>query len=191
MGCDIHLYREKQIGGQWLTADEWEIDEDGDKRIAWEKRAYTGRNYKLFGILAKGVRGEEYAFSFEKRGMPANACPEVAEKAESWGCDGHSHSFLYLHELKDLVATLEKTTICISGMKDREQLAELRASMSSGSPDWDLLWPFCAWGTGENLESFEIEIPAMEYLGLSLRTIIDSFDGIDGDNHRFVFFFDS
>lgn len=28
MGCDIHLYREKQVNSQWVTADVWEEDDD-------------------------------------------------------------------------------------------------------------------------------------------------------------------
>ena len=193
MGCDIHLYKEKQVEGKWLTADEWEAYDYGeDERgieVPWQKR-FTDRNYQLFGLLAKGVR-TEHPYSFEQRGIPFNACTEIAEIADNWDVDGHSHSYLYLHELKDLMTFLEVQTIKITGMKDREGLAALRESIASGHPDWDLLFPYCGWASSSEYEEFELDVPALFYFGSSLREIISSFDGVDGDNHRIVFFFDN
>lgn len=194
MGCDIHLYKEKQVDGKWVTADEWKSydygDDDKGMEVPFEKR-FTDRNYELFGLLAKGVRSE-HAFSFEPRGLPFNPCAEIAGESEGYGCDGHSHSYLYLHELKDMVAFLETTTIRISGMKNKDGLKELRESIASGNPDWNLLWPYCGWASDSlNYETFEVDVPASFYMGDALTRIIAGFDGIDGDNHRIVFFFDN
>lgn len=188
MGCDIHLYKEKQIDGQWLTADEWAVSDYGIE-VPWQKR-FTGRDYQLFGLLAKGVRSD-HPYSFALRGLPFNLCAEIAGQAEQWGEDGHSHSYLYLHELKDLVRLLETQTIQISGMKDRDELAKLHESIAAGQPDWDLLFPYCRWGNSSTLEEFELDVPALFYVGGGLREIIAGFDGVDGENHRVVFFFDN
>lgn len=193
MGCDIHLYKEKQVDGQWVTADVWEEydygDDDKGIEVSWDNR-YTGRNYNLFGLLSKGVR-RDLPFGFAQRGMPYNACKEIAENSEKWEGDGHSHNYLYLHELKDMREFLKTEMIQISGMKDREQLAVLRKSIASGEPNWDLLYPYCQWASMDRYEEFEIDVPACFIVGDGLDEIISSFDGVDGDNHRIVFFFDN
>lgn len=195
MGCDIHLYKEKFIDGKWISADEWQAydygDDDGDKgiEVPFEKR-FTDRNYKLFGLLSKGVRSE-HDFSFAPRGIPFNACAEIAAESENYGEDGHGHSYLYLHEMKEMAAFLDQRTIAVGGMKDRTELAALRESIASGRPDWNLLFPYCGWTTQKECEEFTIDVPASFYVGESLKKIIDSFDGIDAENHRIVFFFDN
>ncbi len=193
MGCDIHLYKEKQIEGMWVTADEWEAYDYGDDEkgfeVPWKKR-FTERNYQLFGLLASGVRCE-HPFSFEPRGLPFNLCKEIRAESEKWEGDEHGTSYLYLHELKDMLAFLETQTIRIKGMKHRDGLEKLLASISSGAPQWDLLFPYCQWSSAKEYEDFEIDVPATFYVGHSLQSIIDSFEGINGDNHRVVFFFDN
>lgn len=193
MGCDIHLYKEKQVKGKWVAADEWTPFDygDGDKgmEVNWKNR-FTDRNYELFGLLSKRVRSE-HEYSFEPRGLPYNACKEIADHSESWGEDGHSHSYLYLHELKDMVAFLKTTTITITGMKDKDELKALREAIAAGNPDWDKLYPYCRWTNVKDHEKFELEVPAHFYMGEGLERIIASFDGIDGENHRIVFFFDN
>ncbi|WP_421105815.1 hypothetical protein [Serratia marcescens] len=193
MGCDIHLYREKQVDGQWVTADVWEEDDDGEggtySEVPWQNR-FTDRNYKLFGLLSKGVRAD-YPFSFEPRGLPFNACNEVEANSERWNGDGHSHSYLYLHELKDMRELMKVATIKVSGMMDRNRLTALRASIDSGKPDWNQLYPYCQWAGLDNYEEFEIDAPADFIIGNSMDTIIALFDGIDGENHRIVFWFDN
>lgn len=194
MGCDIHLYREKQVNGQWVSADKWTAydygDDDKGQHIDWKDRAFTTRNYELFGVLSAGVRSE-HPFSFAARGRPLVASPEVIAESDRWGVDGHSHSYLYLHELRDLAGFLEKATIHVGGMKDRNELAALHASIASGAPNWELLFPYCRSTNDPKQDDFEIDVPASFYMGDSLKKIIESFDGIDGDNHRIVFFFDN
>lgn len=193
MGCDIHLYKEKQVEGQWISADEWQAYDygEGDKgiEVPWGKR-YTGRNYELFGLLCNGVRSN-HPCSFEPRGLPFDACPEIVNEVEKWGVDGHSHSYLYLHEIKDMLSHLESQTIRITGMKDREGLAKLQATIDAGKPDWDLLFPYCGWTNNQNAVEFEMDVPASFYVGSGMKKIISGFDGVDGDNHRIVFFFDN
>lgn len=193
MGCDIHLYREKQVNGQWVTADIWEQNDGGDGgvyfEVPWQKK-FTDRNYKLFGLLSKGVRAD-YPFSFEERGLPFNACKEVADNSERWDGDGHSHSYLYLHELKDMREFLKVASIKVSGMMDRNQLSELRASIAAGKPDWNNLYPYCQWAGLDSYEDFEIDVPAEFIIGGSIEKVIALFEDVDGDNHRIVFWFDN
>jgi hypothetical protein len=194
MGCDIHLYKEKFIDGKWIAADEWVKSEYDDEpnalEVPFEKR-FTDRNYELFGVLSKGVR-TDHEFAFAPRGIPFNACKEVADEAQGWGCDGHSHSYLYLHELKEMAKFLDTTTTRIGGMKNKEELKALQESIASGLPNWDLLFPYCKWASDSaNYERFELDVPASFYMGDAIKRIISSFDGIDGENHRIVFFFDN
>lgn len=193
MGCDIHLYKEKQVSGQWITANIWEKNDDENGDIYFDvsrKDRFTDRNYKLFGLLSKGVRSE-YPFSFESRGLPFDVCNEVTTKAECWGVDGHSHSYLYLHELKGMREFLKTATITISGMMDRDRLENLQETIDSGKPDWDLIYPYCQWVGLGSYTDFSIDVPATFIMGDCLDSIIDSFNDIEGDNHRIVFWFDN
>lgn len=193
MGCDIHLYKEKQINGEWVTADQWVEYDDGDDdkgvEVPWENR-FTTRNYQLFGLLSKGVRHES-PFSFAPRGLPFDVSKEAAAESERWDGGGHSHSYLYLHELRAMSAFLKTATIEISGMKDADGLAALRTSIESGTPNWELLFPYCQSSNDPSYDHFKVDVPADFYVGSGLDEIIAGFDGVDGDNHRVVFFFDN
>lgn len=95
MGCDIHFYVEvKQDDGTWFPCD-------GD--------FYDGRNYDLFAILADvrngvgfaGIKtGDGFNVIAEPRGLPDDVSNDILQESEDWGCDGHSHSWLTVAELK-------------------------------------------------------------------------------------------
>lgn len=194
MGCDIHVHKEKLVDGKWLTADEWKEEIYGDEKyvgIPFDKR-FTGRNYNLFGTLSKGVR-RDIPFAFEQRGMPLVSSEEVQRAYEYDGDGGHSHSYLYLHELRELSAFLKSASITISGMKNKDELAKLQESIDApGDTDWDLLYPYCQSTNDPKCVDFSIEAPAHFMVGDGgVDELIAGFDGIEGDNHRIVFWFDN
>lgn len=194
MGCDIHTYREKFVDGRWQTADPWEPYDYGEdekgQEIPHERRAYTGRNYNLFGLLA-GVRNRDDPFAITPRGMPWDVSPEVKMACEQWDSDGHSHTYLYIHELTSLRRWVSQRVIPVSGMMRRDQLAKLTTSIESGKPDWQLLYPYCQGTTDPFQTEFSVEIPMDFMVGKCLDEMISSFKGIDGENHRLVFWFDN
>ena len=194
MGCDIHTYREKFVGGKWVTADPWVDYDYGEgekgKEVPYEKHAYTGRNYNLFGVLA-GVRKRDLEFEIKPRGMPFDASLEVQDERDHWGAAGHSHSYLYLHELRSLREWMRGRMIPVSGMKNREELAALKRSIASESPNWKLLYPYCQGTTDRTQVEFQIDFPMEFMIGECLDKIIAAFDGIEGENHRLVFWFDN
>jgi len=144
MGCDIHCYREKQVGGVWIADDEWKTDEDGCCDVDYKDR-FSERNYILFGLLSKGVRFD-CDISFKERGVPFDASDEYKAKSIDYDSDGHSHSYIYLGELKSLLKHIDAADL------------------------------------GVNQKSYVVE---------DLNKIIKLFDGVEGDNHRIVFFFDN
>lgn len=189
MGCDIHLYREKFAGGKWVTADQWS-DKYGDgEDVPFESR-FTDRNYDLFGMLCKGAR-REFDLSFVEREMPLQPCPQVLKVYQRWEGDVHSASYLYLHELKELLALLQANTIPVSGMMAADQLGKLNSSIASGAADWNLLYPYCQSTNAKDYVDFSIDVPASFVMGNDLTRLIASFDGVDGENHRIVFWFDN
>lgn len=126
MGCDIHLYVEKRnvTTRQWEAVkgvNEPEIEETlgiienckarGSSTDYWERRLeelrtgttdfiWEGRHYLLFEVLA-GVRaGHEILPISPPKGLPEDISPEANESTNGWGCDGHSHSYLSVSELK-------------------------------------------------------------------------------------------
>ena len=186
MGTDIWLYKEKKVDNEWVSADSWEPSEY-DGRLQLKNRNYDGRNYNLFGFLAR-VRCD-HSFSFQPRGIPLNMSLELEEYYKEWG--DHTPSYLYLHELKDAWNFIKDKTIKISGMKKTEEIKKLKESIESDQEtDWSLLYPYCGWTNAEGHEDFSVDQPAQIALS-GLKQIIDSFVGIDGDNHRIVFWFDS
>lgn len=192
MGCDIHAYKEKFINGKWQTADVWEPYDYGEEKgqdVPFSKR-FHGRNYNLFGLLA-GVRNRQGDVQLTPRGIPFDVSPEVQAENERWDADGHSHSYLYLHELKALRAFVSARTIPVSGMMKQGQLAALEASIASGKPNWDLLYPYCQGTTDREQVEFRVDFPMAYMVGKDLDEIIAGFDGIDGENHRLVFWFDN
>lgn len=119
MGCDIHLFIEiKNEADQWVHHD-WRAkhkdgeDEDGSPIYNYEslfKDPFdVGRNYNLFAVLADVRNGRGFAgvdsgdalnTISDPRGMPIDVTSEVSEEADSWGDDGHSHSYHTLATLE-------------------------------------------------------------------------------------------
>lgn len=108
MGCDIHLYVEKKIDGQWKIQGKLEDADDEGYRKFSGPSFYDGRSYNLFAILADvrngrgfaGVKtGEGFNPISEPRGVPDDASEEYRYMVEQWDCDGHSHSHHTLRQL--------------------------------------------------------------------------------------------
>ena len=128
MGCDIHLYQEQKIDGRWKSADTWSDKYDeGCVSVAYDDMIYTGRNYRLFSILANvrnghGFAGCKTSDEFNPismpRGLPSDVSELVEAESKKWGVDCHSHSWLTLREILDFDWN-QKTTLC--GWVDAEE----------------------------------------------------------------------
>ncbi|MGH1461203.1 MAG: hypothetical protein ACRBB6_04125 [Neptuniibacter sp.] len=107
MGCDIHEFREKKVNGEWVSADEWETEEEEDERpwVSVVNGLHISRNYALFGFLAN-VRADIDGSFGDPRGLPEDVSTEVKECSDQWDCDGHSHSFVTITELKQAVTEM-------------------------------------------------------------------------------------
>lgn len=196
MGCDIHLYKEKKVDGKWVTDDKtWgfnygDPEPDEVENVKWEEND-VGRDYALFGFLAKGVR-KDVPYGFPPRGLPKNVSEPVSKQSDSWDVDGHSHSYLYLFELIEAWGWLQDEYVQVIGQKDKEQLKILQASIDSEEEtNWDLLFPFCGWSTRESDIDFEFQVPASYYLKTVERMIKFFGEVEDPWNYRFVFWFDN
>lgn len=196
MGCDIHLYRENLVDGKWVSVDEWEketFDGVDSYRIDYYKRAYTGRNYNLFGALCSGVR-TKHDFSLDPKGLPGDLSGELVREAMDWDCGAHNHSYLTMSELVCFAEKIKNETLTISGMKDNVGLIALYESiLSKEDTNWDLIYPFCKWTTCKDSSKFSVEAPADFFIGNCLREIISALKSTAGDSEdqRIVFFFDN
>lgn len=57
------------------------------------------RDYNWFALIG-GVRGYGSDSAFEtNKGIPDDACKETKHEVETYGCDGHSHSWLMVDEI--------------------------------------------------------------------------------------------
>lgn len=188
MGCDIHLYKEKKINGEWITADEWEVDDCGGLDVPYKKQ-FNSRDYDLFGFLA-GVRREN-EFSLVPTGIPEDATKNVKDCYGRWEGGAHSASSITLESLRWHWANLSGKTMTVSGMKDTVGLNKLaRSVMSREDTDWDLLYPYCAWASHDRYEEFSIDVPCHFKLS-NVETLIRLFDDIEADECRIVFWFDN
>jgi len=93
MGCDIHAHVEIKINDQWnyyAPVDMW-------------------RQYDVFAKMA-GVRGTEDAISPPK-GLPDDVSTLTRMHVDSYGFDGHSHSWLNFDEIMQLVGYFKHRNI--------------------------------------------------------------------------------
>lgn len=115
MGCDIHICAEarKTVNREqtWVNVDNWRVnpyfpDENGSEFCIEE--IYSGRNYELFSFLAD-VRnyGRNPSFGFD-RGLPDDVSAHTKKLSDMWGCDGHTHGYCTLEELKEAIKNVAK-----------------------------------------------------------------------------------
>jgi len=159
MGCDVHMWAEIRPGkdssshwvqvGPWLPNPSYHPDEptvflDGiEPPLLWNSpltaEIYTGRNYRLFGMLA-GVRngvgvagadmGDPVVPIAEPRGVPKDASGGFLTEVRGWGGDGHSHSWLTLEELRAYDWT---QTVTERGWVDHKAFQDWQATGRPGS----------------------------------------------------------
>ena len=134
MGCDIHIYRERKVNGNWETSTTETVNYYGEGEEytsvsngidSFEEGAvrYVGRNYNLFSFLS-GVRsyGETWFMDpiAEDRGFPEDICDVNKQLLDD--CDLHSHGYVTLAELNDLIqetkTELTKSSIGASEVHD-------------------------------------------------------------------------
>lgn len=115
MGCDIHMFCEENrtINNikSWVSADYFKLNSYYDKNVDDDyKKEYeivelfAGRNYFMFTALC-GVRDytELSPKISEPRGIPDDATELVKRECAEIDCDGHSHSFVTLKEVKRFI----------------------------------------------------------------------------------------
>jgi hypothetical protein len=91
IGCDT--------GEIWVSADIWTKKIYG-KETYWEvNQMYRERNYYLFSILANVRNGFNIEPLDYPRGIPKDCSYGYSYMVNSWGGDGHSHSYFTLKEL--------------------------------------------------------------------------------------------
>lgn len=150
MGCDIHaMYeRKKKIGesySYWLNA--------GDPDIR--------RNYDMFAILGNVRNGDGIPFIAEGRfdvtvedwydEKEYECSSEFYSNVTRWDCDGHSHSWVSLRELKEY--DLNQTYHCSALIcaKDEDGKITETCAWSSGPTMGEVgdTTPFAMWGSDE------------------------------------------
>jgi hypothetical protein len=108
MSCELFMYTERIIDGQWVNVDIWRAspfwtkdDSDGDEFYC--EQVYRGQSYELFKILADVRNYDPDAIEpiSVPRGLPPDLSAQVARKAAMWtGPEWHHHSWLTLTELQ-------------------------------------------------------------------------------------------
>lgn len=120
MGCDIHVHVEYrrnictgkaddgsyQFEERWFCGDYFSLNPffttgDEEEKQYQLVRFCEGRNYARFATLANVRNYGGTPYISEPRGLPIDVTEAVRMESESWGADGHSHSYLTLRELID------------------------------------------------------------------------------------------
>lgn len=113
MGCDIHMFCEEQVTikdkTEWRSADHFKKNHyfgvfEGETNELEVVDLYSGRNYSMFTALC-GVRDytDESPKISEPRGLPDDVTEFVKKQSEYWDCDGHSHSYVTLLDVKSFI----------------------------------------------------------------------------------------
>ena len=72
-------------------------------------------------------------------------------------------------------------------MKDSEEWKKYQESVDNGSPEYDLIFPFCKWTTTKGFITFETKFMT----GKGLMNLISTLDDVGGEDQRVVFWFDN
>ena len=128
MGCDIHMFCEERVTvkekTEWMSADHFKknhyfgiYDDESELEVIG---LCDDRNYSMFTALC-GVRdySDKSPKISEPKGLPDDVTKFVKETSDEYGCDGHSHSYVTLSEVKDFVDKNEP--IKFSGLLSEEQ----------------------------------------------------------------------
>lgn len=176
MGADIHMWAEvRQSDGSWAKVGPVFPNEYYDpKRPTTTEDGYTwnapttdhpydSRNYRLFAILGNVRNG--YGFAgvithkpvepfFAERGVPQDASPEYKAEVESWDCDGHSHSYATLAELK--AAPWDSVGLEQIGFLDTKEYERIR-----GTNEYPEQW--CGNASGPFVQKITADVYEREY----------------------------
>lgn len=203
MGCDIHMFCEEQITikdkTEWRSADHFKKnhyfgaydDDEGEKELEVVELC-GNRNYSMFTALC-GVRdySEKSPKISEPKGLPEDVTELVKERSDYYGCDGHSHSYVSLKEVKDFVSRNEP--INFSGLLHPDTARKL---------DEDGVLPE-SWCQGTSRDDYVFRQwedntyqPLQELLELMAKRFrpywdIDNLTPEDMEKFRIVFWFDN
>ncbi len=103
MGCDIHIYVEKNTKNGWEAIERAPIDQDwnpGDEPVL-EGFLYDCRDYTFFSILADVRNYDGLKPISHPRDIPKDLSVKVYEKFLVWQEDAHSCSWYSFKELID------------------------------------------------------------------------------------------
>jgi hypothetical protein len=110
MGCDIHLAIERNLKGTWIPVKF--LDAYDSTSVTARLGGYHDRSYTLFNILSfndSRVPREKLNFVWEERGLPENVSDLVRQESDS--SDYHTHSYLTLSEIKEVIPTEQVLTV--------------------------------------------------------------------------------
>lgn len=122
MGCDIHVHVEykKHVNGEkkWLCGDYFTVNPYCDFYRDEPQYNLVGfcddRNYSRFATLANVRNYGGTPYIDDPRGLPSDVTKAVEACSDSWGIDGHSHSYFTLKELIDYQENIKP--LKLSGM---------------------------------------------------------------------------
>jgi len=195
MGCDIHLFTERKMSinleEKWVNIDNWKLnpyyeENNEDREVLYSiNPAYSSRDYNLFSMLADVRNRSENKYISEPKGLPEDVSEVIKKVSESWGDDGHSHSFFTMGELYDFQK--ENSTQKYFGLVDSEG----RDKINKGEmPEW--------WCQGSSSPLIKMEwTRENDTLNNFISTLESHFKSqyydksVDSEKFRIVFWFDN
>lgn len=144
MGCDIHCYVEKKSkDGHWniiagFISDYcyYNVDEYfSSPRFRNAKSPIDSRSYALFTWLADVRRVEGVTPLSLPRGLPEDVDEVTYNISDSYGYDGHSHSWLTLKEMYEGLPLFKKEMSEIDRSTESIEKSMEQLSARSDEPD--------------------------------------------------------
>lgn len=183
----------KWVHGDYFKPNPYYNKKDPSSEAFERIELHGDRNYSLFTTLA-GVRdySEKVIPVSEPKGIPDDCSDYVKEQYGDWDCDGHTHSFLTLKEIR--YYNLQNPFIQYTGLLSPEQIKEL--DENGKTPDH--------WCQGTNMPGYERRewqekndslLPLIDKMQQRAHELLQyswqEYDHKNDENIRIVFWFDN
>lgn len=137
MGCDIHIYLEKNVEGNWHCIDYFKLSPyTNEYRVV---PVVYERDYQLFALLAGVENRYEVEPIAPPKGLPENISSVVEHEFQIWKGDAHDCSWLSVKELFTYKDNVKNASLDCSCASFDKMISNIKERMCKELWIWDFI----------------------------------------------------